>query len=118
MPSEPRRWKFRVRHILQAIAGARSYAIGLTRETFESSAMPADAVVTKLMVIGESTRHVPQEVKDRHPDVPWRKMQALRNVIVHEYERLDLGIVWGIVQDDLPPLVPLLERILDEEPGE
>lgn len=118
MPSDGRRWKFRIRHILNAIAGATSYARGLTRETFQTSAMPADAVVTKLMVIGEATRHVPQEVKRRHPEVPWHKMQALRNVIVHEYESLDLGTIWSVLEDDLPPLVPLLERILSEEPGE
>ena len=118
MPSEGRRWKFRVRHILDAVAGANAYTRGMTREIFETSMMPADAFVTKLMAIGEATRHIPQEVKDRHPEVPWRKMRALRNVIVHEYERLDLGIVWNVVQDDLPPLVPILERILDVEPGE
>ena len=47
-----------------------------------------------------------------------RKMQALRNVIVHEYDRVDLGILWNVVQADLPPLVPLLERVLQEEPEE
>ena len=118
MSSKPRKWKFRVRHILDAIAQSRMYVAGMTSEDLRRDPKTADAVIAKLIVIGEATRSVPDSVRDRRPEVPWHKMQALRNVIVHEYDRVDLGILWNVVQADLPPLVPLLEQVLQEEQEE
>jgi uncharacterized protein with HEPN domain len=118
MSSKPRKWKFRIRHILEAIATAQSYVRGMTFENFQRDTKTVDAVITRLMIIGEATRSVPEEVQAAHAEVPWHKMQGLRNVIVHEYDRVDLGILWNVVQLDLPPLVPLLQAILAREPGE
>ncbi|MBI5445688.1 MAG: DUF86 domain-containing protein [Deltaproteobacteria bacterium] len=116
--SSSRKWKFRVRHILEAISGAQSYVAGQTLEAFRADAKTVDAVLTKLMVIGEAAALVPVEVQDRHDEVPWRKMKGLRNVIVHQYDRVDVGIVWNVIHGDLPPLVSLLENVLRVEPDE
>jgi uncharacterized protein with HEPN domain len=116
--SSSRRWKFRIRHILEAISGAQGYVAGLTLDTFRADSKSVDAVLTKLMVIGEAAALVPAEVQDRHAEVPWRKMKGLRNVIVHQYDRVDVGIVWNVLHRDLPPLVPLLEEVLRVEPGD
>jgi uncharacterized protein with HEPN domain len=75
-----------------------------------------DAVLTKIIVIGEAAALVPAEVQDRHTEVPWRKLKGLRNVIVHQYDRVDVGIVWNVIHSDLPPLAPLLEKVVLEEP--
>jgi uncharacterized protein with HEPN domain len=118
MPSKSRKWKFRIRHILEAIALAQSYVRGMTLDDFRRDPKTIDALIARLMVIGEATRSVPEAVQAAHAEVPWHKMQGLRNVIVHEYDRVDLGILWNVVQIDLPPLVPPLQAILERESGE
>lgn len=114
--SSSRKWKFRVRHILEAISTAQGYAAGLSFGDFRRDSKTVDAVLTKLIVIGEAAALVPDAVQDRHVEVPWRKLKGLRNVIVHQYDRVDVGIVWNVIQGDLPPLVPLLEKVLRVEP--
>jgi uncharacterized protein with HEPN domain len=118
MSSRPRKWKFRIRHILEAVAQAQAYVHGMAFDDFQRDPKTVDAVTTRLIVIGEATRNVPEAVQASHPEVPWHKMQGLRNVIVHEYDRIDLRILWNVVHLDLPPLVPLLQAILEREPGE
>jgi len=61
---------------------------------------------------------IPQRVQTRHPETPWALMRGMRNVLVHDYDRVKIPILWETIQHDLPPLVPLLRRILDSEPGE
>lgn len=117
MSSRPRKWKFRIRHILEAIARAPAYTRGMSFEGFQADQKTVDAVITRVTVIGEATRNVPGAVRAAHPEVPWRKMLALRNIAVHEYDRIDLGILWNVIQQDLPPLVPFLNDILEHEPG-
>jgi uncharacterized protein with HEPN domain len=116
--SSSRRWKFRVRHILEAISRANDYVAGLSLDDFRQDSKTVDAVLTKLIVIGEAAALVPGEVQARHTGVPWRKLRGLRNVIVHQYDRVDVGIVWNVIHRDPPPLVPLLERVLLLEPGD
>jgi uncharacterized protein with HEPN domain len=64
---------------------------------------------------GEATRFMPDDVLARHPALDWKRMQGMRNLIVHEYFGADLGIVGQTIQEDLAPLVPKLRAIL--EPG-
>ena len=113
-----RKWKFRVRHILEAISGAQNYVEGMSLNDFRGDSKTVDAVLTKFIVIGEAAALVPVEVQERHAEVPWRKLKGLRNVIVHQYDRVDVVIVWNALRGDLPPLVPLLERVLLEEQEE
>ncbi len=109
----PRDWKLRVEDVLDAIARIQRYTAGMTGDEFLSSEMVQDAVIHNFTVIGEAARHVPAEVESRHPDVPWTRMRGMRNLVVHEYSGVDLRIVWDTSQVDLPPLVPLLQNILE-----
>ena len=112
-----RKWAFRVRHILDAVARIRQYTEGMGLETFHIDSRTVDAVVYNLAIIGEAVRHIPDEVQSTHPGIPWKAMRAMRNVVVHEYERVNVSIVWETLQQDLPPLVPLLEELLRECEG-
>ena len=68
-----------------------------------------------LEIIGEATPLVPEEVTNRNSCVPWADMRAMRNVVAHEYDRVNLLTIWGTVQNDLPPLAPLLQQVLEME---
>jgi uncharacterized protein with HEPN domain len=74
------------------------------------------AVVWNLMMMGEAARYVPPDIVAAFPEIPWQQMRGMRNHIVHGYDQIDLEIVWQVLQEELPPLVPILERILQEAP--
>jgi uncharacterized protein with HEPN domain len=73
-----------------------------------------DAVVRNLEVIGEAARQIPSEVRERYPEVPWRRVIGLRNVVVHEYFAVDVEIVWTVVRQSLPELKEALRRMMAE----
>jgi Uncharacterized conserved protein, COG2361 len=73
-----------------------------------------DAVVRNLEIIGEAARQIPSEVRERYPEVPWRRVIGLRNVVVHEYFAVDVEIVWTVVRQSLPELKEALRRMMAE----
>jgi uncharacterized protein with HEPN domain len=107
-----RDWRFRVRDILAAVQAIMRYTEGMTRDEFAADPKTMDAVIRNLMTLGESIRWIPEPILDSHPNVPWRTMRAVRNVIVHEYFGIDVHILWETVKRDLPPLLPELEVVL------
>jgi uncharacterized protein with HEPN domain len=107
-----RDWRFRVRDILAAVRAIERYTEGMTFVEFAADARTIDAVVRNLMTIGESTRWIPEQIREAHRDVPWRTMRGVRNVVAHEYFGVDPGILWETVQGDLPPLEADLEAVL------
>ena len=115
MSSRPRRWRFRLRHIVEAVEKIQSYVDGMSLEDFLADTRTSDAVLRNLEIVGEATRLVPEEVTTRHHQVPWADMRALRNIVAHEYDRVDLRIIWEAVHQDLPPLVSLLQEVLLKE---
>ncbi len=115
MSSRPRRWRFRLRHIIEAVERTQSYLQGMSLEEFLSDSKTADAVLRNLAIIAEASRLVTEEVTARHSQVPWAEMRALRNIVAHEYDRVNLRSIWDTIQQDLPPLVPVLREVLERE---
>ncbi len=100
-----------LRHIRDAIARIEKYT-AKGREVFFEDTMVQDAVIRNLEVIGEAVRSLPLELKRRYPEIPWRSITALRNVLIHEYFGVDLDIVWRVVQRRLPALMRHVETML------
>ena len=114
MSPEGRKWRFRIAHILDSIERIRSYTRGMSYEAFCDDPMVVDAVIRNFTIIGEAVAQIPGEVQSAHPAVPWTVMRGMRNVLVHEYDRVQTQVVWTTIQQDLPALVPLLHPILEE----
>jgi len=68
-----------------------------------------------LEIIGEAAGRVSVATTTKFLNLPWKKMVNMRNIMIHEYEDVDLGIVWDTVQNDLPPLIILLEPLIPKE---
>jgi len=107
-----RKWQSRIEDILTCIHNIHLFIAGMNSKSFVADLKTIRAVAFELTTIGEATRAIPDEVRKRYPEVPWGKMQDIRNVIIHEYFRMDEEIIWQTIQKDLPPLLPLLEDIL------
>lgn len=111
-----RDWKFRIEDILEAIDDIGVLGGGMTYEELCADARTVKALLYNMAVIGEAARRIPQNIRMLYPEIPWREMGDMRNVVIHEYFGIDLQIIWETIQHDLPPLVPLLRKILAEDP--
>jgi uncharacterized protein with HEPN domain len=109
----PREWRLRIADILGAIAAIQSYTQEMDYEMFIRDRRTVDAVLRNLTVIGEAATYVPDDIVALHPEVPWREMRDMRNVVVHAYFGVNQRIVWDTIQLNLPPLVALLEALQD-----
>ena len=86
-----------------AIARIRDYAGG-QRKTFDASRMVQDAVVRNLQTLTESSQRLSDEIKSSEPRVPWRELSGFRNIVVHGYLGVDLGVIWSVVESELPSM--------------
>jgi len=109
MPREPR---LHVRDILESIAAIREYTAGMTFEQFSADRKTVDAVVRNLEVIGEAAGKLSEKARAQAPDIEWRKMVAMRNVLSHQYFGISKPIVWDVVAHKLAPLEDACQRLV------
>lgn len=88
-----------------------AYCEGKTYESFSADSMLAEACVFNLGQMGEIARRVDSDFKDEHPEIPWRVINGLRNRIVHDYEGVNMRLIWEIINNDLPELIDKLNNI-------
>jgi uncharacterized protein with HEPN domain len=99
----------------QASQKTIEYARGLNEEQFQASGLHQDAILRQLTIVGEAAKRVSAEFRASQPEIPWRQIAGFRDVVVHDYVCVDLQEVWRIVQQDLPPLITLLEPLVPPE---
>jgi uncharacterized protein with HEPN domain len=104
-------------HIRDNIYLARKFVEGLDYEAFRDNQLVFYAVTRCLEIISEASRRIPDEMKARHPDIPWPEMAAAGNVYRHDYEDVQQRLVWGTVHLRLPGLLVVVEQELKAEQG-
>ena len=107
----PRDWLYRIGDILAAIEKIQRFTHGLDLSGFQADEKSRDAVIRNLTVIGEAALHLPDSVKTAYPGIPWREMQGIRNIVVHEYFGVSDEILWETIQRDLPALLAPLRAL-------
>ena len=100
-----------VEDMIAACEKIQRYVARRQRGEFESDDQAFDAVLKNLEVIGEAAKRLPTEMKDAHPEISWRDIAGLRDIIVHEYFGLDLDIVWDVVENRVPTLLMQLRSL-------
>lgn len=103
--------------ILSAIDSIQAFVAGMTFEAFEQDDKTSSAVIRKFEIMGEAVRHVPQEIRDAYPEVPWKEMAGMRDRLIHFYMGANARLIWKTVKEDLPKTRAGIQRILDEHPG-
>ena len=98
-------------HILECADRIERY-LGQDREAFLRDTMVQDAVIRNFEVIGEAAKRIPEQFRVVHAEIPWRLMAGFRDVLIHDYEGIDLERVWRIAQKDLPAVKTAITQIL------
>ena len=99
--------------ILEAAKLVREYIGNKDKEDFLKDTQCQDAVVRRFAIIGEASRRISDKMKAAYPDVAWNEMIGMRNAIIHEYDDIDMVIVWDTVKKDIPALISTIEKVLN-----
>jgi uncharacterized protein with HEPN domain len=94
---------FYLRHMIEAIAKIESYA-SVKKTVFMNTSHWQDAIIRNLEILGEAAKQISKPLKTEFPDIPWRNIAGLRDVLIHDYMGVDLESVWNVVEKDLPTL--------------
>ena len=110
----PRDYRLYLEDIVEAADRILRYTVGTGYDSFASDDKTVDAVVRNLEIIGEAAKKLPENAKQRMPDIEWRKIAGLRNILIHEYFGINKVIVWDVVQGKIPSLKTACENLLTE----
>jgi len=111
-----REWTFYVADMVACCDDVLAYTEGVSREVFDQRGMVFDATVRKLELLGEAANQLPEEVRARAPDIEWRKLIDLRNILIHSYFGVNEEILWDLVQNKVRPLRIALQALESQEP--
>lgn len=103
-----------VQDILESIEAIEEYMQTLTEEKFYKIRQVQDAVLRRLEIIGEAAKKMDEDFKSEYPDIPWKKIGGMRDVLIHEYFGVNLKRVWLITREDLPELKLKISRVWED----
>ena len=107
----PREWKFYVADMIRFAEKVSLYSRGMDRTDFVDNSMVYDATLRNLELIGEAATKIPDAVRAANPMIPWRRIVATRNRLIHGYLGIDSDTLWSIIQDDVPALLDKLRAL-------
>lgn len=104
----PREWRFYLDDMIGFAGKVIAYTQGLDQDSFVSSDLNYDATLRNLELIGEAATHIPDEIRQANPQIPWRLIIATRNRLIHGYLGIDNDTLWSIIRGDILALLPAL----------
>ena len=106
----------RLQGILNAAQLIASYVQGVAEMDFWTDTQKQDAIIRRLEIIGEATVHLSEATRRAIPDLPFRKMRGMRNIVAHDYANVDLKIVWEVATVHVPEVCAVLEKFFNNRP--
>ena len=110
----PRKLSLLISDIQKAVGRLQKLVEGMLLERFLSDETTAEAVLYNFAIIGEAASKIPRVLREKYSTIPWPQMIGMRNIVIHEYFRIDLEILWDTIQNRLPELLPVLQQMLVE----
>ena len=103
-----------IEDIFDAMLDIQEFTAEYSYDQFVNDRKTQYAVIRAIEIIGEASKNVPQEIREKYRNIPWREMATMRDRLIHGYFGVDLIILWDTVQQDIPPLIPIFRSLLEE----
>ena len=97
--------------ILDSLLKIEEYIKSVKEKDFINNCQIQDAIFRRLEIIGEAAKHIPQSFRDKHPKIPWKQIAGMRDILIHEYDAVDIDRIWQVVKKDAPKLKKNLQKI-------
>lgn len=106
-----------IEDISKSIEKIEEYTYDMSKEEFFRASQVQDAVIRRLEIIGEAAKNIPEDFRNEHPEILWKQIAGMRDILIHGYFDVNLERVWIVVERDLPDLKQKILRILEKMDG-
>lgn len=101
-------------HILESILVLKKLTSKVSKEKFENNTNMQDAAIRRIEIIGEAAKNISPGLKTRYPEINWKGVMGMRDVLIHAYFSVDVALVWDVIKKDIPKLENNIKHILKE----
>jgi len=101
-------------HIMECICLIEKYKKDCTKQKFMHDVQLQDSIIRRIEIIGEAVKNIPREIKNKYPEIAWKEIAGMRDILTHEYFGIDLELTWETVKKDIPKLKKQLTTIIKE----
>jgi len=110
-----RNMKLYLQDIWESILAIEEYTSQITDKEFYSNLQVQDAVARRLEIIGEAVKNIDESFRNKYPEIPWKKIAGMRDIIAHEYFAIKLERIWDVIKKDLPELKPQILLMMNSK---
>lgn len=107
-----------IQDIWNAAQEILNFTVGINYESLEADRRTQAAVLYEIIIIGEAANRLSPEFRAQHPTVPWKDIIGMRNILAHQYDKVDTEVVWDVIHKDIPELMTLIQPLLSTEKDE